>query len=142
MHANLDHVGERTPLPTVFVGGELEDIAGETRGLKRARAKQALIAARIWVGKSDEVRVAGEQCGKHRYRRVAAKHDRTSHGADRRPWAIAGAGSVQRTDNIHRRDHRAVAEMRARAQAELPAAMVVVRLPVDGKSRLGYTGPI
>ncbi len=76
--ANLDHVGERTALPAVFVGGESEDVVCETRRLKCAGAEQALIAAGIRVGKSDEVGVAGEQRGQHRHRRIAGEHHRTS----------------------------------------------------------------
>ena len=53
MHTDLDGVDERTSLPAVLVGGELEHVVGEARGLKRTGAEQTVVAARRrgWEGR-------------------------------------------------------------------------------------------
>ena len=134
MHANLDCIDKRPPLPAVFVGGERQHAVVEPRELKRpgADAPFGVLPSAV-DGERDEKSSPASKPGRLGIGESLVK---TTDGPPRGPRStgnLRAANEFSDATTCDRSERRAVVKMHAGPQPELPAMIVVVRFPLDGQ---------
>ncbi len=134
MNAYLDGVDKRPALPAGVTRGEREHAIAEAGDGEGSCARVA--GGRFAVGgdgERDEELVVCKQRRQVGHGVVAGEDDRRADSADRSPRAVRWAGRVERGDDGDGRQRRAVVKMHAGAQAELPAMIAAVGVPLRSK---------